>query len=84
MGQEEHAMSLRDEVGDILDQYVLNTDTFDAKYIDSTVKPLRVDEIIALVLDDFIEEVKSALGCTDGDDIRAHLEPLIKQIKGER
>jgi len=35
-------------------------------------------------IDDFIDEVESALGCTDGDDIRAHLEPLIKQIKGER
>ena len=32
--------------------------------------------------DEFIEFVEGALGCTDGEDIRAHIEPEIQRIRG--
>jgi len=34
-------------------------------------------------LDNFIELVEDALGCTDGDDIRAHIEPELAALKQE-
>ena len=32
-------------------------------------------------LDNFIELVEGALGCTDGDDIRTHIEPELAALK---
>ena len=33
-------------------------------------------------LEEFVDEVISALGCTDGDDIRAHLDEPLKELRG--
>lgn len=30
---------------------------------------------------EFVEVVENALGCTDGDDIRAHIEPELAKVK---
>jgi len=73
-------MSLTDKVASMICAEIKDSDGL----VYQSAVDTRADIIINFVLDDFIEEVKSALGCTDGDDIRAHLEPLIKQIKGER
>ena len=32
-------------------------------------------------LRNFVEVVEGALGCTDGDDIRAHIEPELAALK---
>ena len=34
-------------------------------------------------LEEFVETVDAALGCTDGDDIRAWIEPELKQVRNE-
>ena len=34
-------------------------------------------------LRNFVEVVEGALGCTDGDDIRAHIEPELAALKQE-
>ena len=38
-------------------------------------------------LENFVEIVEGAIGCTDGDDIRTHIEPelaaLKEEVKGE-
>ena len=35
-------------------------------------------------LRNFVEVVEGALGCTDGDDIRTHIEPELAALKQER